>query len=65
VVISLTVNTVHGHRILFLEATSMVVDHQMIEDWLKANLPPTAFKDDGKYLNKENAMNFHTLLPRE
>jgi hypothetical protein len=65
VVLSLLVNTVNGYPILFIEATSMVVDHQMLEDWLNANLPSTAFKDDGKYLNKENAMNFHNVLPRE
>jgi len=64
VCLSLHINTVDGHKLLFIEATSQVVDHSMIEEWLKANLPATAFRDDGKYLNKENSMNFHNVFPR-
>lgn len=64
VVLSLLVNTVDGHPILFMEATSQVVDHQMIEDWLKRHLPATALKDDGKYVNKVDSNNFDNVFPR-
>lgn len=64
VVISLFVNTVRGCPILFMEPTSQVVDHVMINDWLKANLPAKALKGDGKYVNKVDAGNFHNVFPR-
>jgi hypothetical protein len=64
VCISLFVNVIDGHRVLFMEPTSLVVDHQMIDNWLFQNLPITARKNDGKYLNKVDAMNFHNVLPR-
>jgi hypothetical protein len=66
VVISLFVNTVDGHPILFMEPTSQVVDHQMIQKWLMDHLPSTAFiqRDDGQHLNMVNAMNFHNVFPK-
>lgn len=64
VCLSLFVNTIKGHKILFIEPTSQVVDWEMIDVWLKANLLPTAFRSNG-YVNKQNAMNFHNLFPRE
>jgi hypothetical protein len=63
VCLSLFVNTIGGHKILFIEGVSQVVDHVMIDAWLKANLPATALRDGGEYLNKANAMNFHSILP--
>jgi len=66
VCISLLVNTVGGHRILFWEATSRIVDHKLIEAWFIKHLPVTAFRDNDprKYLNKHNAMNFSNIFPR-
>lgn len=65
VCVSLFVNTIDGHKILFIEPTSQVVDHKMIEQWLKETLPDTAWQANGKYLNSTNAMNFHSILPRK
>lgn len=65
VVLSLLVNTVDSRPILFLEVTSQVVDHKMVEEWLKLHLPASALKDGGKYINKVNAMNFHNVFPRQ
>lgn len=66
VAITLYVNEIDGHRILFLDATSQVVDHRMIEKWMEDKLPPTAFRDGDprKGVNKTNAMNFHNVFPR-
>jgi hypothetical protein len=64
VVLSLLINTVDGHPILFMEPTSQVVDHEMIEEWLKLHLPATALKDEGKFVNKVDAQNFHNVFPR-
>lgn len=61
VCISLFINEVNGRKILFLEATSIVVNWDMISTWLIENLPKTAFRDNG-YINKTNAMNFFNLL---
>lgn len=66
VAISLSIDVIDGHRILFYHATSQVVDHRMVEDWLKKNLPVTAFEDSDprKRMNHADAMNFHNALPR-
>lgn len=67
VCIALLVNEIDGHRILFYDATSQVVDHRLIDEWLEKNLPVTAFEDSDprKRLNSTNAMNFSNVLPRE
>ena len=57
VCLSLLVDTVNGHRILFWEATSRVVDYEMARRWLDHVLPPTA-------KNRTDAMNFHNAFPR-
>ena len=66
VAITINVDVVDGHRILFLDATSQVVDHRMIEGWMKTKLPVTAFRDGDprKGVNKTNAMNFNNVFPR-
>lgn len=63
---SLLVNEIDGYRILFIDATSRVIDHKMIQDWLEANLPVTAFEDNDprKRLNSTDAMNFSNIFPR-
>lgn len=64
VMLSVKVNTINGHRILFIEATSRMVDHNMVEQWLKDNLPDTAMRPGSEYVNKVDAMNFHNVFPR-
>lgn len=58
--ISPLAHIVNGRKILFVDATSSVVDWNMIEEYLKENVP-SAIREDG-YLRKENAMNFHNLV---
>lgn len=66
VCLSMFVNVVDGHRILFIEATSAMVDHHLIDKWLKKNLPATAWanRGSGKYVNRVDSMNFHNVFPR-
>jgi hypothetical protein len=64
VCVSLFIVEVDRHKILFVEATSQVVDHHMIDKWLAEKLPRTAFRDGGEYVNKVDAQNFHNVLPR-
>lgn len=63
VFVSLLTNTINGQEILFYEATSQIVDHEMVEEWLKEALPDKA-KYSGGYVNKTNAMNFTNILKR-
>jgi hypothetical protein len=62
--ISLRTSVVNGHKILFWDATSQVVDHKKIDKWFKKNLPESARRDDGSP-NRTDAMNFHNILPRD
>ena len=59
--ISPVAHIVNGRKILFVDATSSVVDWEMIEEYLKENVP-SAVTRNKIYLNKENAMNFHCLV---
>lgn len=59
--ISPLAHIVNGRKILFVDATSTVVDWDMIEKYLEQNVP-SACTRNGKYLNKENASNFHCLI---
>ncbi len=59
--ISPVAHIVNGRKILFVDATSSVVDWNMIEEYLKENVP-SAVTRNKIYLNKENAMNFHCLV---
>jgi hypothetical protein len=61
VMISLLTNTVNGHKLLFYYGMSRVVDHEMIRDWLKANLPETALRGDG-YIENTDATNFCNII---
>jgi len=65
--ISLLVNEIGGHKILFIDATSALVDHDMIDAWLQKNMPVTAFRDNDprEPLNRTNAMNFCNIFPRQ
>jgi hypothetical protein len=64
VCLSLSTAVVRGQKILFYDATSLVVHWDMIEKWLKENLPVTAFEDNDprRCLNKTDAMNFHNIF---
>lgn len=55
--------TINGHKILFIDPTSEVVDHKMIQEWLVKNLPRTAFRGESDLINKTDAMNFHNVFP--
>lgn len=61
VCISLFVHKINDRRILFIDATSGVVDWTMIDKWLEKNLPKTAFRDNG-YLNKSDAQNIYNVV---
>lgn len=63
VVISLFVDKVDGHRILFWHATSSIVNYYLIDDWFATALPKTAFRDD-KLINRTDAGNFHNVFPQ-
>lgn len=62
VFINLHVDTIEGHKVLFYEATSRAVDWTMIEEWLEKNLPDSAKRRDGVYLNKSDASNFVNVI---
>lgn len=65
VCVSLTCNHIRGHKILFVEATSRVVDHQMIRDWIEQVAPDSAFEDGdrSKRLNISDANNWSNAIP--
>lgn len=65
--ISLTTAEIDGQKILFIEATSAMVDHRMVTTWLEENLPTSAFRngDPRQGVNKTDAMNFHIVLPHK
>lgn len=67
VCMSLLVNEVDGHRVLFVNVTSRCVDHDMVRNWLEQTLPVTAFRngDPRLGLNITDAMNFPNVLPRK
>jgi len=58
--ISLLTAVIKGQKLLFTFPTSKVVDHDMIDAWLKENLPE-AILEDG-YLNKVDADNFSNVF---
>ncbi len=59
--LSLFINEVDGHKILFYYVTSRASDSAQVEDWLKKNLPETAKSSNG-WFNKTDAMNFCNIL---
>jgi hypothetical protein len=63
---SILINVVRGMKLLFVEPTSVVVDHRMFEAWLQANLPDEAFKmmNGKRVVHRTNAMNFHNIFSR-
>lgn len=57
VFISLRTAVVDGCKLLFIEATSQVVDWRMIDAWLARALPQSAYR------NKVDAGNFVNVFP--
>lgn len=64
VCISLRTAVIDGHKILFYYATSTVIDHYMINQWLALNLPDTAKGNYPAGYNTTDATNFHNIFPR-
>jgi len=64
--ISLFKARVGGHLLLFWHPTSQIVDFRLIEEWMKTNLPETAFVEYNgvRCVNQTDAMNFHNIFPR-
>ncbi|WP_411839896.1 hypothetical protein [Paracoccus sp. ME4] len=63
VCISLLTATVDGHRILFYHPTSPVVDWGLIDAWMVANLPKSAFRSGSDVVNRTDSMNFTIIFP--
>jgi hypothetical protein len=65
--ISLLTTTINGGKILFYHATSSLVDHDMIREWLEKSLPVTAFRDRDprKGLNHTDSTNWVHAIPQE
>jgi hypothetical protein len=61
VVLSLFICVIKGYRICFYHATSQIVDHLIVDEWLKKAMPPSAHRRDG-FLNKTDAMNFINVI---
>jgi hypothetical protein len=59
--LSLYTAVIDGHKILFFDPVSQVVDWKMVDKWLEKTMPDTARRSDG-YLNRTNAMNFSNVL---
>lgn len=64
VTLSLFTKVVDGHKLLFIDPPSQVVDHRLIEGWLKLALPKSSFREGCEYINKTDAMNFHNVFRR-
>jgi hypothetical protein len=63
VCIALSKVQVGGRVILFMDATSQVVDHRMIKEWLEVNMPASARREGGA-VNLVDAMNFNNVFPQ-
>lgn len=64
VCVALSYVTIDGHKILFVDPTSRVVDYEMIRQWMEKVLPVTAFEDNDprKRLNTTDPTNFCNLF---
>lgn len=63
VCISLLTATVDGHKILFFHPTSPVVDWDLIDAWMVASLPKSAFRAGSDVVNRTDATNFANIFP--
>jgi hypothetical protein len=62
VCVSVNSAIIDGHKIIFIDAKSRIVDHRMIDTWLEKTFPKSAFKEDGR-INRTNADGFHNIFP--
>lgn len=63
--LSILADVIDGHKILFIYPTSVIINHEDIDQWLSDNLPFSAFRENGRYVNKVDAQNFHNVFPRK
>lgn len=49
VCVSIHVNIINGHRVLFYNACSQVVDHVMVEAWVKERIKNKKLTDAGNF----------------
>jgi hypothetical protein len=62
VCVTLFYTEINGHRVMFYEGTSQVVDHKMIERWLQHWTLKTIRWDNGHRWAHSDAMNFHHCI---
>lgn len=60
--LSLYVDVIDGHRVLFMHSTSMVTHNGLIRTWLMNVLPASAMRESG-YPNMVDALNFTNVFP--
>lgn len=65
VCVSLLTYTIRGHKILFVEPTSRVVDHKMVRDWIESVLPQSAWNEGRQQFRISDANNWHNAIPRD
>jgi hypothetical protein len=59
--ISVLTAVIDGQKILFYSGMSELVHHPMIRNWMKNNMPKSAFTAGGR-LNHSDAVNFHNVF---
>lgn len=64
VTVSMFASLINGHKVIFWESPSTVVDHRLIAAYFKEHLPKTSYRSGGEYLNQENAMNAFNVFHR-
>ena len=62
--VSLLVHTIDGDRVLFIDATSQIVDHKLIDEWLHANLPASARRTGWGLPQQGGCDEFPERIPR-
>jgi len=60
--ISMINAVIDGHKVLFYDACSRLVDHEMVDEYFKKHLPKSARQPNGEYINHTNAMNFYNIF---
>lgn len=59
--VMLTWARISGHLVLFYEATSQLVNHETLKEWLYATLPHLVGNDNKRY-HFTDAQNFHQVI---
>lgn len=63
VCVSILTYTIKGHKILFVEPTSQVVDHRMVRDWIESVLPQSAWHEGRKQFRISDVNNWYNAIP--